>query len=129
MNNVIYKYLGEFDRKRYLLRVVVGICFGIVGIIYQISSQINADPAETFLKFTFIAECFIYGIYFILKISKVLRGGIIGFDMIGLLVIIVAIMLGCIIGGIIGGILFAIDTLRLVMYLSNNEQETKKQNS
>ena len=93
MNNVIYKYLGEFDRKRYLLRVVVGICFGIVGIIYQISSQINADPVETFLKFTFIAECFIYGIYFILKISKVLRGGIIGFDMIGLLVIIVAIML------------------------------------
>ena len=64
-----------------------------------------------------------------MKISKVLRGGIIGFDMIGLLVIIVAIMLGCIIGGIIGGILFAIDTLRLIMNLSNNEQETKKQNS
>lgn len=49
--------------------------------------------------------------------------------MIGLLVIIVAIMLGCIIGGIIGGILFVVDTVRLVMNLSNNEQETKKQNS
>ena len=80
------------------------------------------------MKFAFIAECFIYGIYFILKISKVLRGGIIGFDMIGLLVIIVAIMLGCIIGGIIGGILFVVDTVRFVIDFSNNGQGTKKQN-
>ena len=129
MNNVIYKYLGEFDRKRYLLRVAVGICFGIVGMIYQISSQINADLVDTFFEFAFVAECIIYGYYFISKISKTIRGGIIGFDLAGQMAIIVAVVFGCIIGGIIGGILFAVDTLRLVMNLSNNEQETKKQNS
>lgn len=122
------KYLGEFNKTRYLAKVFGGIAFGIVGVIYVLYNQTNADLVNTFFEFALIAECVIFGFCFIVEISKYMRrnSNIVGYDIYGQLMILFEVLVGCFIGAAIGGVLFAVETVRFGIDLSKNRQSVNR---
>ena len=111
--------LGEFNRKKFLMKLLLGIAFAIFGVCYGMASGRPCDEGKTIFEFFYAAEGLLYG-HGIMASGFGGRNPYVGYDAWGrsqnAQTHMVSIIMFIIIGGLFGGILFLIDTGRFIYY-------------
>lgn len=111
--------LGEFNRKKFLMKLVIGIAFAIFGVYYGMSLGRSFDEGRTIFEFFYAAEGLLYG-HGIMARGFGGRDTYVGYDAWGMAqnakIHMVLIIIFIIIGGLLGGILFLIDMGRFIYY-------------
>lgn len=111
--------LGEFNRKKFLVKLVIGIAFAIFGVFYGMSSGSPFDVEKTIFEFFYAAEGLLYG-HGIMARGFGGRDPYVGYDAWGrwqnAQMHISSIIFSIIIGGLLGGILFLLDAGRFIYY-------------